>query len=150
MAQRQRRARPNSTGGPLKAMAVGGLITAALAAVVLIGADEASGSHPEPRADATSVQAEQMVGPERYAAYPRIAEVYAQAREIPEVLDGLYCYCDCSKHSDHYSLLDCFKSDHGAGCDVCLTEAALAYRLHKEGKTLEQIRTAVDGLYGSG
>lgn len=150
MAQHQRRAaaRGNSTGGPLKAMLVGGLITAGLVAVVMVGASDASGSHPEPRADATTVQAQQVVGPERYATHPRIAEVYAQAAEIPDVLDGLYCYCDCSQHSDHYSLLDCFKSDHGAGCDVCLTEAALAYRLHKEGKSLQEIRKTVDGLYG--
>jgi hypothetical protein len=151
MAQHQRRAaaKGNSTGGPLKAMLVGGLITAGLVAVVMVGASEASGSHPEPRTDATTVQAEQLVTAERYADYPRIAEVYAQAAEIPDVLDGLYCYCHCADHADHYSLLDCFKSDHGAGCDVCLTQAALAHRLHGEGKSLKEIRQAVDGLYGA-
>lgn len=150
MAQQQRRAdkRANQRGGPLKAMLVGGLLTVALVAMVMVGANDAAGAHPEPRADAATAQAAQVVSPGRYAAYPRVAEVYAQAAEIPDVLDGLYCYCDCSKHADHYSLLDCFKSDHGAACDVCLTEAALAYQLHKQGKSLKEIRQAVDDLYG--
>jgi hypothetical protein len=83
----------------------------------------------------------------RYAAYPRIAEVYAMAAQIPHVLDGIYCYCDCSKHSDHRSLLTCFQDDHGAACDVCLTEAALAFRMVGEGRSLKEIRKAVDDLY---
>jgi hypothetical protein len=101
-------------------------------------------THPTPRAGLTAAD---VAPPSRYAEYPRIAQVYEMAARIPDVLDGLYCHCDCSKHSDHRSLLTCFQDDHGAACDVCLTEAALAYRMIGEGKSLKQIRKAVDALY---
>jgi hypothetical protein len=104
----------------------------------------ANASHPAPRGGLT---AEDVAPASRYAAYPRIAEVYEMAARIPDVLDGIYCHCDCSRHSGHRSLLTCFQDDHGAACDVCLTEAALAYRMTQEGRSLRQIRKAVDGLY---
>jgi hypothetical protein len=110
----------------------------------LVATRTANAHHPAPRAGLTAADVE---SPLRYAGYPRIAEVYEMAAQIPHVLDGLYCHCDCSKHSDHRSLLTCFQDDHGAACDVCLTEAALAYRMIGEGKSLKQIRKAVDALY---
>lgn len=122
-----------------------------VAMIVLVGvlglatARQASAAHhPTPRTGLTVADVEVA---ERYAAYPRIAEVYTMAAQIPQVLDGLYCYCDCSRHSGHRSLLTCFQDDHGAACDVCLTEAALAYRMTQDGKSLKEIRKAVDGLY---
>lgn len=36
------------------------------------------------------------------------------AREIPEVLDQLYCYCGCDKHVGHKSLLSCYTDGHAA------------------------------------
>ena len=36
------------------------------------------------------------------------------AREIPDVLDQLYCYCECDKTSGHKSLLSCFTDGHAA------------------------------------
>jgi hypothetical protein len=123
-------------------------VVAALGIVVLVlglvATRSANADHPAPRQGLTAADVE---SPLRYAGYPRIAEVYEMAAQIPEVLDGLYCHCDCSKHSDHRSLLTCFQDDHGAACDVCLTEAALAYRMTGEGKSLKQIRKAVDALY---
>jgi len=43
------------------------------------------------------------------------ARAYRIAQEIPDVLDQLYCYCECDKHLGHKSLLSCFTDDHGAG-----------------------------------
>lgn len=100
--------------------------------------------HPDPR---PGITARGVMPASRYEGYGRVAETYREAALVPAVLDGVYCYCNCEKHSGHHSLLDCFKSDHAAGCDVCLTEGALAYRLSHEGKSLQQIRAAVDGLY---
>ena len=102
-------------------------------------------SHPDPRAGVT---AEKVVAPGRYASNPEIARVYAMAARIPNVLDGLYCHCECSKHSDHRSLLTCFESDHGAMCDICLGEAELAYRMTQEGRSLQEIRAAIDARFG--
>ena len=64
-------------------------------------------------------------------------------------LDGVYCYCDCAQHSGHYSLLDCFVSDHAARCDICMSEAVIAYRMSMNGATLNAIRAEVDKTYGS-
>lgn len=101
--------------------------------------------HPEPRVEATQAA---LQPPERYAADPAVAEVYRMVAEIPEVIDGLYCYCHCSRHADHRSLLTCFQDDHGANCDICLEEAHLAYTLAQQGKSLDEIRLAIDAAYG--
>lgn len=110
----------------------------------VVGPREAHASHPQPRAGVT---AEKIVAPGRYAADPKIARVYAMAARVPGVLDGLYCHCECSKHSDHRSLLTCFESDHGSMCDICMGEAEMAYKMTMQGKTLQEIRTAVDARY---
>ena len=36
------------------------------------------------------------------------------ARDIPDVLDALYCYCECDKHVGHKSLLSCYTDGHAA------------------------------------
>lgn len=110
----------------------------------LVSTRQANAGHPEPRTDLTGV----TVAPaSRYEQYPRIARIYAMAAEVPQVLDGLYCHCDCSKHSGHRSLLACFQDDHGAGCDVCLHEASLAHQMTTEGRSLKEIRRAIDEFY---
>lgn len=72
------------------------------------------------------------------------AIAYQIAQEIPEVLDSLYCYCDCEKHFDHKSLLTCYVDEHALHCDVCMDEAFMAYELHKQGKDIKEIRKTVD------
>jgi hypothetical protein len=120
------------------------LILAVVAVWRFTGPSTAEASHPQPREGITG---QQVVPAQRYSSDPRIARVYAMAARIPNVLDGLYCHCECSKHSDHRSLLTCFESDHGAMCDVCLGEAEIAFKMSQDGKTLEEIRTAIDGRF---
>jgi len=124
------------------------LVVAMLGVIVLVlglvATRDANAHHPEPR---TGLTAQHVAAHERYADDPRIAEVYEMAAQIPEVLDGLYCHCDCSRHSGHRSLLTCFQDDHGAACDVCLTEAALAWRMTRDGSALSEIRRQVDAMY---
>lgn len=99
--------------------------------------------HPDPRPGITA----EHVLPAEHFKDGKIAKAYDMAREIPEVLDGLYCHCDCSKSMHHRSLLSCFESEQPSGCGMCQEEMRLAYRLHKDGKTLEEIRKAVDAKY---
>lgn len=101
--------------------------------------------HPAPRAGITAAKVQP---PERYAADPRVAQVYAEVAKIAETVDGVYCYCRCSEHAGHRSLLSCFEEDHGAQCDVCLGEAHLAYRMKQQGASLEQIRREIDRQFG--
>lgn len=39
---------------------------------------------------------------------------YEIARTIPEVLDGLYCYCRCRENFGHKNLLSCYVDNHAA------------------------------------
>jgi len=112
----------------------------------LLAPDANATEHPTPRPGITAATVQP---PARYAADPRIAQVYAEVAQIAAVTDGLYCHCDCSRHSGHRSLLTCFEDDHGAGCDICLGEAHLAYTMTQQGASLEQIRTAIDQQFAS-
>jgi len=102
-----------------------------------------SGPHPDPRPD---ISAATIVDSQRYAAAPDVARVYAMAKEIPEVIDAIHCYCDCARNFGHRSLMTCFESDHGAGCDVCLREVMIAYQMTQQGQSLSQIRAQIDAL----
>jgi len=102
--------------------------------------------HPTPRA---ANEQTTVVPAARYAQYPRVAETYEMAAAVPMILDGLYCYCNCAEHSGHYSLLDCFNSDHAARCDVCMSEAVIAYKMTQNGASLDAIRAEIDRTYGT-
>jgi hypothetical protein len=74
----------------------------------------------------------------------QIAAAYKIAAEIPEVIDSLYCYCDCKKHMGHKSLLTCYVDTHAVRCDICLDEVYMAAELHNQGTDVAAIRKAVD------
>jgi hypothetical protein len=101
--------------------------------------------HPEPRPGITSenVLAESELGERR-----RVREAYDAARTHPEVFDGIYCPCGCDKSMNHRSLLSCFESRQAIGCMACREEAELVGRLAGKGKTLDEIRLAVDKEFG--
>jgi len=106
-----------------------------------------SGHHPDPRPGITGIT---VVDAERYASAPQVKEIYTMARAVPNVLDGLFCHCDCAREFGHRSLLTCFESDHAAGCQVCLQEAAMAYQMTQDGAVLGQIRARIDATFGNG
>ena len=104
--------------------------------------------HPEPRVGQADLGAAVMPA-SFFPASSRPAQAYQFAREIPSTLDGIYCYCVCSEALGHVSLLQCFESQHGAGCDVCMKEAEVAYQMNRDGRTLSEIRTTIDATFGS-
>lgn len=71
-----------------------------------------------------------------------VRAAYEVAREIPEALSQQPCYCYCQRIG-HRGLLDCFRTEHAATCNVCIKEALLADQMHREGKTGEEIRAAI-------
>jgi len=105
-----------------------------------------AGHHPTPR---SGVTAENVIPAVRYASVPRIEKVYREVSRVPEAVDGVYCYCHCMENMGHYSLLTCFESDHAAGCDVCLSEGDLVYRMTQQGRSLDQVRQAIDRTFSS-
>ena len=103
--------------------------------------------HPEPRPGITA----EKVLPEDKVTKEAARPGYAAAREFPHVLDGIYCHCDCDeRHDSLRSLLGCFESDMATRCGICHGEGRLAGRLAREGKSLDEIRAAIDKRYGGG
>ncbi|HEX2080050.1 MAG TPA: PCYCGC motif-containing (lipo)protein [Longimicrobium sp.] len=101
--------------------------------------------HPAPR---QGITAERVLPPERVPE--RAREVYAMAAQIPRVLDGIYCHCDCHARDGLRSLLECFENEMAGTCGICQAQARLVHELHEAGKRLNQIRKAVDAEYGPG
>src|SRR5687767_6795096 len=101
--------------------------------------------HPTPRRgiDASNVMAAKDVHGEK------ARETFDLVRQIPQVVDGIRCHCGCAEMEGFYSLLTCFEKDGMAQhCDVCQGLARLAHRMHRAGKSLDQIRVAADAYPG--
>jgi uncharacterized protein with PCYCGC motif len=125
---------------------VAGAAAIVLAAVLFSARPAAGGTHPDPR---PGITAERVLADAAVPRTPGAAEAYAAARAAAATLDGVYCHCDCSKHSGHRSLLTCFESEHGAYCDICMGEAMLASQLASRGTSLREIRAAIDARFGT-
>ncbi|HHL39131.1 MAG TPA: hypothetical protein ENJ37_01355 [Deltaproteobacteria bacterium] len=74
----------------------------------------------------------------------KAARAYQIAKEIPDVLDSIYCYCDCKPNFGHKSLLTCYVDQHAMHCDVCMNEALMAYDMYKQGMDVVEIRAEID------
>lgn len=89
----------------------------------------------------------------------RTQAAYAYAAARPDVLRWLPCYCGCGPIG-HRSNLDCFVvarfsagepivfEQHGSYCDICVETALMADAMLRDGKTLLQVRVAVDASFG--
>ena len=101
--------------------------------------------HPDPRPGITAalVLAESDLPDRR-----RVRQAYAAARAHPELFDGVFCACRCDTSMEHRSLLSCFESRQPVGCMACREEAELVAKMARDGKTLDEIRRAVDEEFG--
>jgi Protein of unknown function with PCYCGC motif len=72
-----------------------------------------------------------------------IFNAYAVAGRVEKVLYQQPCYCHCDRSQGHGSLLDCFVSRHGSGCNICMKEAFYSYEQTRRGKKPEQIREGI-------
>lgn len=104
--------------------------------------------HPDPRpgVDASRMPASETVRRANAGA----ADAFDEARTIPEILDGIRCRCGCSDQEGMRSLLSCYEGEEAMAlhCDICRGEARLAYRMKGKGRSLDEIRAAVDARYG--
>jgi hypothetical protein len=102
--------------------------------------------HPEPRPGITAAK---VLTRDQLKDHKDAAPVFDMVRQIPEIVDGIRCQCGCASMDGKYSLLSCYEADGMAGhCEICQNEGRLAYRLHKQGKTLKEIRAAIDAKFG--
>ena len=74
----------------------------------------------------------------------KVAQAYRIAAEIPKVLDSQFCYCYCKQEKKHKTLLTCFTNKHGSKCETCINEVLYAYKMYKQGLTLDEIVIAID------
>jgi len=104
------------------------------------------GDHPTPR---RGIDASRVLGAKDLARFPKARIAFDEVRQIPQIVDGIRCQCGCGEMVGHYSLLSCFERDGMAReCAVCQGQGRLAFRLHKQGRTLDEIRAAVDKQFG--
>ncbi|MEO7353662.1 MAG: hypothetical protein ABIZ70_04845 [Gemmatimonadales bacterium] len=130
------------------AVAAGFLLPAAPVAhrVHRCGGGGPLGPHPTPRVGITGAK---VLTKEQLTHSPKLAPLFDSIRAIPGVIDGIRCNCGCAASPGFYSLLSCYEGDAMAQhCPICQGQGRLAARLHKEGKTLDEIRVAVDAQFG--
>ena len=102
--------------------------------------------HPVPR---PGIDASRVLPDSSLAEYSGAIPAFHAVREIPQIVDGIRCQCGCATLPGFYSLLSCYEGEAMARfCDICQGEARLALRLHRAGKTLDEIRDAIDARYG--
>jgi Protein of unknown function with PCYCGC motif len=85
--------------------------------------------------------------PEQFTGVVR--DAYRAAREIPQTIAQMPCYCHCDRGMGHKSLYSCFEDDHASHCAVCVNEALLTLKLEREGKlSPAQIRDKIVEQFG--
>ena len=104
------------------------------------------GPHPTPR---PGITASKVLQTDALKENPKAAPVFDMVRRIPEIADGIRCQCGCAELPEFYSLLSCYEADGMAQhCVICQGEGRLAYTMHEQGKTLDEIRAAIDDRFG--
>ena len=102
-------------------------------------------NHPDPRPGITG---RNVLTKEQLAKNPELIPLFDGIRAIPEIADGIRCNCGCTNPPELRSLLSCYEGRGMArDCVICQGQGRLAIRLHKEGKTLEEIRAAIDAKF---
>ncbi|MEP6621445.1 MAG: PCYCGC motif-containing (lipo)protein [bacterium] len=105
----------------------------------------AAGPHPAPRAGITGAK---VLTAAQLSKTPDLIPLFDAVREVPEIIDGIRCNCGCGESQKLYSLLSCYEGDAMArACTICQGQGRLATRLHKLGRSLDEIRIAIDAKY---
>jgi hypothetical protein len=104
------------------------------------------------RAEAETVAANAPQGrltldPNQFAG--PVKQAYRIAEKNPALLAELHCYCGCDKADGHQNLLDCYRSRHGATCEICTEEALQAQQMSERGSPVDQIRDAIRRRFAS-
>jgi hypothetical protein len=83
--------------------------------------------------------------PAQFSGKVRMA--YEAAREVPEVLAKLPCYCGCMSGAGHRNNLDCFHDLHGVECTMCQDIAIDARGMYQSGFDIDRIRDRIKEKY---
>ena len=97
---------------------------------------------------------------------PSIKEAYSFAKSDIDKLTGLPCNCGCMNDAANHGgrlhsrgLIDCFMQGnvnnggkwdgHASECGLCYEDALYAKQLYGEGKTKEEIKSALEAKYAT-
>ncbi|GMK37118.1 hypothetical protein PCCS19_01710 [Paenibacillus sp. CCS19] len=91
----------------------------------------------------------------------QVVLAYQAAAITRDTLAWIPCYCGCGGSAGHESNLNCFIAeveadgsvvwdDHGTRCDVCVNTVLQTVQMKQEGKSVKEIRTAIDDAYKVG
>ena len=87
------------------------------------------------------------MSPSYFAKDPRAFAAYQAAKDIPEVLAELPCFCGCMTSFGHENILFCFRDQHGSGCAICEDIALDARDMHRKGSSIEEIKENIRSRY---
>ena len=124
------------------------LLLAVIAAAVLAAIAWVSLRPDSQRVDESSrlVKSADVLSPTIFSD-EKTRAAYQVAKDIPEVLEQLPCFCGCMTSFGHKSNLFCFKDQHGAGCDMCQDIALDARKMHDQGMSIAQIQDTIKAKY---
>ena len=77
----------------------------------------------------------------------RTREAYQAAKDVPEVLEQLPCYCGCRHIFNHENNLFCFKDEHASACTICEDIALEGRKMHDEGLPIDRIKEVIKDKY---
>jgi hypothetical protein len=83
------------------------------------------------------------MSPDEFSGNAAAQNAYSIAAKIKKTLYQEPCYCHCDRSQGHGSLLDCFVSKHGSGCNICMYEDFYTNEQLHAGKTAAQIREGI-------
>jgi len=105
------------------------------------------GPHPTPR---PGIDASHVLQEEEIKGGKDVIAAFNEVRQIPQIVDGIRCQCGCAKHPQFYSLLSCYEGPKAMAqtCETCQGQGRYVFELHSSGKTLDEIRAAIEERYG--
>ncbi len=105
------------------------------------------GPHPTPR---PGIDASHVLQEEEIKGGKDVIAAFNEVRQIPQIVDGIRCQCGCAKHPQFYSLLSCYEGPKAMAqtCETCQAQGRYAFELYCSGKSLDEIRGAIDERYG--
>jgi len=83
-----------------------------------------------------------ILSPARFVG--KTAAAYKIAKDNRDLIDSMFCYCNCKKNIGHKSLLSCFADTHAVSCSICQDQAFYASSRYKKGDDITRVRAAVD------
>jgi hypothetical protein len=117
------------------------IITSGIVWYTMKGPAPIAQRQPLPKPNVTTLD------PALFSGKARVA--YQAAREIPEVLAKLACYCGCMNPSgfSHRNNLDCFHDEHGVECAMCQDIAIDARKMWENGDDIDRIQQVIRERY---